>query len=50
MAKNKVRKTERLRITPWTDEQLQEALYEAETAAEKRKYSEMLSGTRLYPD
>ena len=50
MAKNKVVKTRRLRLTPWTDEQLQEALYAADAPWEKRKYSEMLSGARLYPD
>lgn len=50
MAKNKVIKTERLRITPWTDEQLREALYAATTAEEKRAYNEMLSGAQMYPD
>lgn len=50
MAKNKVLKTGRLRITPWSDEQLREALYEAVSAEEKRKYSEMLAGAQIYPD
>lgn len=50
MAKRKVIKTRRLVITPWTDDRLREALYEADSAQEKRRYSEMLSGARLYPD
>jgi len=50
MAKNKPVKTRHLLITPWTDEQLREALYAASSPWEKRKYSEMLSGAQLYPD
>lgn len=50
MAKNKIIKTKHLRITPWSDEQLREALYEAASAEEKRKYSEMLAGAQIYPD
>lgn len=50
MAKNKVLKTKRLRITPWSDDRLQEALYEARSAEEKRKYNEMLAGTQFSPD
>lgn len=50
MAKDKVIKTRRLRITPWTDDQLREALYAADSAEEKRKYNEMLSGAQIYPD
>lgn len=50
MAKNKVIKTKRLRITPWSDERLREALYEAVSGEEKRKYSEMLAGAQIYPD
>lgn len=50
MAKRKIVKTKRLLITPWTDDQLREALYAATSAEEKRKYSEMLSGAQLRPD
>lgn len=50
MAKDKIIKTKRLRITPWSDEQLREALYEAASAEETRKYNEMLAGAQLYPD
>lgn len=50
MAKDKTIKTWHLRITPWSDEQLREASYAADTAEEKRKYNEMLSGAQIYPD
>ena len=50
MAKDKVIKTSHLKITPWTDEQLREAAFAATSAAEKRKYNEMLAGAQIYPD
>jgi len=49
MAKSDALKTERLHIIPLTDEQLQQRLYDAATAAEKRQYSELYAGVRLYP-
>ncbi len=42
-------KTQRLRIVPLTDEELQQRLYEAATPVEKRKYSELYAGVQLYP-
>lgn len=50
MTKDEVIKTKRLRITPWSDARLREALYEATAAEEKRRYNEMLAGVQFYPD
>ncbi len=50
MAKSDTLKTKRLHIRPMSDEALRDALYAAETPAEKRKYSELYAMVRLYPD
>lgn len=49
MAKSDTLKTKRLHIRPLTDTELQEALYNAPTPSEKRKYSELYAMVRLYP-
>lgn len=42
-------KTKRLRLCPMSDEAVRDALYEARTPQEKRRYSELYAMVRMYP-
>lgn len=48
--KSMVLKTRRLLLTPLTDDQLQQRLYDAPTPMEKRRYSELYAMVGLYPE